>query len=140
MRRFDGLAHLLREFGEKPANDIVRREAVRVLSIEILLANIAVFVDIEKAGMRHPFGHTLRFYIKDIKAANDLGIWVGQQRKFDIVPLREVHEDGWAVVANCSKLDALLFESSFSVLQLHELRFAERSPVGGTEEKENRSF
>src|SRR5712692_2391018 len=140
MKRFDGLAHFLGQFREKLPNDIVRREAVRIFGFEIFLANSAALVDIEKSGVRHPFGHPLRFCVKDVKAANDLGIRVGQQRKLDVVPLSEVLEDSWTIVANCSQVVPLLLESPFGILQLHELRFAERSPVGGTEEKENRPF
>jgi hypothetical protein len=33
----------------------------------------------------------------------------------------------------------VLFEPLFGTLQLHELRFAEWSPIGGTEEKKNRA-
>jgi hypothetical protein len=55
------------------------------------------------------------------------------------VPFREVFEDCRAVVANRRQLDPLLLESFFGVLQLDELRFAIRSPIGGAEEEENRS-
>src|SRR6266852_4271821 len=98
MRRFDGLAHFLAQFGEKLPNDIVCRKSVRVVGLKILLANSAALVDIEKSRVRHPFGHPLRFSVKDVKTANDLGIWIGQQRKLNIVPLSEVHEDSRAIV------------------------------------------
>ncbi len=56
------------------------------------------------------------------------------------MPLSEVHEDRWTVIADRSEAKALLFESFFCILQLHELRFAKGSPICGTEEKDNRAF
>jgi hypothetical protein len=43
------------------------------------------------------------------------------------------------VVADCRKFDALLLESLNGTLQLDQLPFAERSPVGGTEEEKYRA-
>ena len=54
--------------------------------------------------------------------------------------LGKVRQDRLTIVANRGELDALLFELCFGVLQLHELRFAKRSPVRGTEEKDDRPF
>jgi hypothetical protein len=51
-----------------------------------------------------------------------------------LVPLSEVLEDILAIVTDRSQLDFLLLKSLFGILQLHELRFAEGSPIGGTEE------
>jgi len=136
----EALAHLLGQFGEEPRDNVVRREAVRVLRFEILLANNAAVIDVEKSGMRHPFVHTVGFFIESIKAANDLGIRIGQQGKLDVVALRKVYQDSLAIVANRGEPDALLFELCFGVLQLHELRFAKRSPVRRTEEKDDRPF
>jgi len=55
------------------------------------------------------------------------------------MPVCKVLEDCRAVIANGSHLDPLLLEALFRMLQLHELRFAEGSPVGGPEEEENRA-
>jgi hypothetical protein len=85
----------------------------------------------------HPFGHAVRFCIEHLEAANDFGVRVSQEGKLDFVPLGEVLEDSLAIVANRGQLKSLRFKSLFRVLQLHELRFAEGSPVGGTEEKED---
>ena len=59
--RLDALANLLGQFGEELRDNVVRREAVRVLRFEILLANNAAVINVEKSGMRHPFVHTLGF-------------------------------------------------------------------------------
>jgi hypothetical protein len=59
------------------------------------------------------------------------------------VTVREILQNGWTIVANRRELEALRCEPLFCVLQLHELRFAEGSPVGRTEEEKNsavRSF
>ena len=135
MRRFDRVAYFLGQFREKLPNDIVGREAVCVLHFEILLANRSSRVDIEKAGVRHPFGHALGFGIQNVKAANDLRIGISQHRKLNLVPLGEILEDRGTVVAYGSQVEPLLLEPFFGVLQLHELRFAKRSPIGGTKEK-----
>jgi hypothetical protein len=49
------------------------------------------------------------------------------------VPISEVLEDLRTIVADRSQLDSLLFKPLFDILQLHELRFTEGSPIGGTE-------
>jgi hypothetical protein len=54
--------------------------------------------------------------------------------------LSKVIQYGQSVVANCSEFDPLGFEPLLGVLQLHELRFAERSPIGGPEEEQHRSI
>ena len=56
-----------------------------------------------------------------------------------MVPIGEVLQDCWTVVADRSQLDSLLLKSLFGILQLHELRFTERSPIGGAEEEKNRA-
>jgi hypothetical protein len=59
------------------------------------------------------------------------------------VPVREIFQDFFAVIADGRQLDPLLFESRYGALQLDQLPFAERSPVRGTEKKKNgavRSF
>ncbi len=43
-------------------------------------------------------------------------------------------------MADRSEAKALLFESFFCILQLHELRFAEGSPICGADEKDNRAL
>jgi hypothetical protein len=72
-----------------------------------------------------------------MEAANDFGVRVSQERELDFVPLGEVLEDSLTIVADRGQLKSLRFKSLFCVLQLHELRFAEGSPVGGTEEKQD---
>ena len=55
------------------------------------------------------------------------------------MPICKILEDCRAVIAYGSDLDPLLLKALFRILQLHELRFAEGSPVGGAEEEENRA-
>ena len=54
--------------------------------------------------------------------------------------LGEVLQDSRTVVADRRELQSFRFKSLFCILQLHELRFAERSAIGGMEEKENRTL
>ena len=56
------------------------------------------------------------------------------------MPHREIIEDGLAIVADRSEPDSPFFKSLFSILQVHELRFAEGSPIGGAEEKKHRAI
>jgi hypothetical protein len=53
------------------------------------------------------------------------------------VAVGEEFQDFFVVIAESGKLDALLFESRKSGLQLDQLPFAEGSPIGGTEKEEN---
>ncbi len=53
------------------------------------------------------------------------------------MPLGEVLQNSWTIVANRSQLKSLRLKSLSCVLQLHELRFTEGSPIGRTEEKED---
>jgi hypothetical protein len=57
-----------------------------------------------------------------------------------MLPIGELLEDRLTVIADGCDLDATCFEPLFRVLQLNQLRFAEGSPIGRTEEKQNRSF
>ena len=61
---------------------------------------------------------------------DDLGIWVGQQRKIDLAAVREILKYFQAVVTDRRQLDTLALESLFRILQLDQLAFAVRSPVG----------
>jgi len=63
-----------------------------------------------------------------------------EQRKVNILPRGEVFQDGLTVVADCRQLKPVFFKSFLGILQLHELRLAERSPVGRAEEKQNRAL
>jgi len=50
------------------------------------------------------------------------------------VTIGKVLEDFPAIVTDGRQLDAVLLETLFRILQLDQLRFAERSPIGGAEE------
>ena len=68
---------------------------------------------------------------------NSLGIRIGQQRKVDLSPVGEVFQDFWAVVTDGGQREPLLLKSGLGVLQLDQLPFAVRSPVGRTEKEKN---
>jgi len=55
----------------------------------------------------------------------------------DLVAVGKVLQDCRAIVTDGSQLDPLFLKSLFRILQLDELRFAERSPISGAEEKKN---
>ena len=56
------------------------------------------------------------------------------------MPLGEVLQDSWTIVADRRQLNSLRLESLLCSLQLHELRFAKGSPICGAEEEDNRAF
>ena len=49
----------------------------------------------------------------------------------------KILENRGAVITNRGQLDPVGFKLLLRILQLHELRFTERSPVGGAEEQKN---
>ena len=55
------------------------------------------------------------------------------------MPVGKIFQDFFRVIADGRQLDPLLFESRDGALQLDQLPFAERSPVGGTEKEKNGS-
>jgi hypothetical protein len=87
--------------------------------------------------MRHPFSRPRRLRIENLEGTNHLRVPVAQEGEVDLVPVRKFLKDCPAIVTNGRQLDPLLLESLLRVLQLDQLRFAERSPIGGTEEKQN---
>jgi len=53
---------------------------------------------------------------------------------------REVRQHPDRVVTDCNDAQPIAAEFSEAARQLHELRFAVRSPIGGPEEDEHRPF
>src|SRR5260221_2918228 len=86
--------------------------------------------------MRHAFGHTMGLCVKYLEATNDFGLRVSQERKVYAMPLGEIFQDGWTIIADWRQLKCLRLKSLICRLQMHELRFAEGSPVGGAEEQD----
>jgi hypothetical protein len=84
----------------------------------------------------HPFG----FAVEHLETSDDFRIGVSQYRKLDLVPLGEILQDRRAIVADSGQFESLRFKSLLRVLQLHELRFAEGSPIGRAEEKKDRAL
>ena len=56
-----------------------------------------------------------------------------------MLPVREVFQDCFRIVADRREFDALFFESRLSGLQLDQLPFAVGSPIGGAIEDEHRA-
>ena len=137
MWSLDILAYFFGQLRKKLSNNVVRGEPVQFVALKELLPNHSTYIDIEKPGMRHSFGHSLRIQVKDFEGSNHLRVRVAQERKVDLVAVGKVLQDCGPIVADGSQLDPLLLKSLFCILQLDELRFAERSPIGGAKEKEN---
>jgi hypothetical protein len=92
-------------------------------------------VDKEIPRPRHALVLPRGFRIQDKVFANRFRIRIGQQRKIDLLPVREVFQDRLRVVADGRQFETLFFESCFRGLQLDQLPFAVRSPVRGPEEQ-----
>ena len=133
----DVLAHFFGQLRKEFFNNVVRGKSVQFVPLKELLANHSASIDIEKPRMRHSFGHSLPVRVKNLEGSNHFRIRVAQERKVDLVPVGKVLQDCRAIVADGSQLDPLLLKSLFRILQLDELRFAERSPISRTEEKKN---
>jgi hypothetical protein len=56
------------------------------------------------------------------------------------VLIGKVFDDRFTVIAERGQLDALLLKSGDRGLQLNQLPFAVRSPIGGTKNQQRRSF
>ena len=56
-----------------------------------------------------------------------------------MVAIGKKPQDFLAVVTDGGEFDALLFKSRDGALQLNQLAFAKRSPIGGTKKKKNGS-
>jgi hypothetical protein len=136
----DSAACLLAQFREKLGNDIIPRVPRPVLRFEELLPDDALSIDEEIPWARHALVRSDRFGVQQPISPNDLGIGVGEQREFDLSPTGEVSQDCFTVVADSRQLDSLFLKSRFRRLQLDQLLFAVRSPIGRTDKEKNRAL
>ena len=99
----------------------------------------AATVDDERAGERIPVELVLRVdrRVEDAVALDRVRARVGQQRKRDATSRREIGQRGHRVIADRGQAHAGLANLGKTALQLHELRFAVRSPVGRAEEDDD---
>jgi hypothetical protein len=140
VRRIDRVAHFVAQFGEKFCDEIISGETVAVLRLEELFPDHPLRVDKEEPRTRHPEELPNGFRVQYLIIPNDLRLGIGEQRNIDFLPIRKIFQDLYAVVADPYDFESLLLESSFCVLQLDQLPFAVWSPIGGTEEENDRSF
>ena len=139
MRSFDGGGDLLAQFREKRGNDAIPGQALAVSGFEEFFSDDAVRIDEIVSGASKSLLHPGTLAIQDSIVGYGFGVRVCQERVRDLVAVSKELEDTFGVVADGRQLDALLFESRKCTLQLDQLPFAERSPVGGTEEEKNRA-
>jgi len=131
---FHLLTHSFRKFRKKLPNDVVWGKPVEVAPLEKLLANHSTFIYIKEAGMGHAFVHPFRFRVEDLEGSNHLRVRISQEWEVDPVTASKVLEDFPAIVTDGRQVNAAILETLFRLLQLDQLRFAERSPIGGAEE------
>jgi hypothetical protein len=84
--------------------------------------------------MGHAFVHPFRFRVEDLEGSNHLRVRISQEWEVDPVTASKVLEDFPAIVTDGRQVNAAILETLFRLLQLDQLRFAERSPIGGAEE------
>src|SRR5271154_5639071 len=137
MRRIDVSRHFLCKFWEKLSNKAVRRKPIGLFPLKIFFSNDAGCVDIEVPGMRHPFLFSGGLSVQDLEHPNDLGIWIGQKREINLVPVSKILQYRRTIVANSRQCKTVLRKLRLGALQLNQLRFAERSPVRRSEEQED---
>jgi hypothetical protein len=140
VRGLDIVRNFVAQCRKKLANDIVPGESFPVLRLEELFPNRALGIDEVIAGSRHTLILSDRLGVQKPVGPNDSGIRVGEQRNVDLAPVSEVLQYFLAVIADGSYFDSLFFKSCLRTLQLDQLPFAVRSPVGRTEKQENRAL
>jgi hypothetical protein len=129
MRRFNPVGYFLSQFREEFRDDAISGEALAVFRVEKLLLDESLRVDKEITGPRHAFKLPDGFGVQHPIRLDRLGVGVGKQREINLAAVREMLED-FRVIADRRQLDPLLLESRSSTLQLDQLAFTVRSPVG----------
>src|SRR5260370_26185986 len=82
----------------------------------------------------------LHMRVEDAEILDDLGLRVRKQRIGDALAFREISQNANGIVADRGNSQALLTKPFGILLQLHELRFAVRSPIRGPEEDHHGSL
>ena len=137
MRGFDRVCYFLAQFREKFRNNAISGKPLSVFCLEKLFSNDPVSIDEKISGAGKAFLHTAGFRVEDPISLDGLGVRVREHWVFELVSVSKIFQDFFRVIADGRQLDALLFESRDGALQLDQLPFAERSPVGGTEKEKN---
>jgi hypothetical protein len=140
MRSFHDLRDLLAEFREKFGDHAVAGEALAIFGLEKLLADDAAGIDKEISRAREAFLHAGGFGVADAVRPDGFRIWIREQGVGNVVAVGKIFQDLFRVIADGDQLDALFFKPRHGTLQLDQLPFAEGSPIGGTEEEEDRAF
>src|SRR5262249_53905485 len=128
---------LLAQLWKELCNHIVSGQSLPISSFKELFSNHAACVDEEISRARHIQKLTRALGIQDVVCTNNPGIGICEQGEIDFAAIREVLQDGFAVVANRCEFHSLLVESCFCNLQLNQLRFAVWSPIRRAEEEQN---
>lgn len=109
---------------------LVRRVPLLVAFEEQLGSNHSARVDDERSGLRQPS------LVEDTEGFDHLTFRVGKQRKLDGLARGELLQLLGGIRADPHDLQAGCFEVLSFILQLDQLLFAERSPIGRTVENE----
>ena len=121
--------------GPVPRHQNVRRRvAPAEIVFEVLRRHSSLGIHDKCARMRNSvkWRPGLYFLIKNAEGADGFRSLIGQQREGDMTSLREISEHRRAVVTDRRQSQPLLPYPVQVALQLDELVFAVRSPVGRT--------
>jgi hypothetical protein len=140
MRGLDGVGDFLAQLREELGNNAVPRKPLAVFRFEKLFPNDAVAIEKKISRSSEALLHSGGFCVQHAISLNDLRVRVRNHRVVNLVPVSEKLQDLLRVIADGRELDPLRFESRDGALQLDQLPFAERSPVGGTKKEEDSSL
>ena len=118
------------------------KNVILVVVLEILGNHLPMHIHDVYAGIRDAVSQSPRLgrFVQDVIGADDLRIRIREQRIGDMLPAREVLERADRIVADRQNAESLLSDRFQMLLQLHELDFAERSPVRRTEKDQHGSL
>ena len=80
--------------------------------------------------MSHAFGQLVRLGVDQTQSVERFGVGIGKEGILDVVPLGKLGQDFRRVVAQGGQSQPLVTKFLLGTLQLNQLLFAERSPVG----------
>jgi hypothetical protein len=123
----------------EPHHDTGDRVAFLVRVLENARCDDSTSIDEERPGERNPVLVAIgRRYgrVEDSVLANDTRADIRQQRKRYAASRCKIRQDRHRVIADCRQPEAGFANFLRTALQLHELRFAIESPIGGPEEDE----
>ncbi len=140
VRRFDRVCDIRNQFRKEFGHDAMPGLPSTVFRLEKLLPNSSRGIKEKITRPGHAFEESRSFGIEEAVFPDDRGIGIGKQWEADQVPVSEIFQDGFTVVADGGQLNSMLFKLRQSAMQLDQLPFAVGSPVGRTKKQKYRAI